>query len=138
MTNREMLMELKKVEPMYDKLIVIAHKIVVNTFDYFCYNIDDLIVEDKTVKVMYEYSCRGEYGHESVLVPLEWFDEGFNYVAAYKEMKCKECEEERKRIEAERKHKAAVKKATAARKAKKEYETYLKLKQKYEVESCTK
>ena len=90
---------------MYDKLIVIAHKIVVNTFDYSCYNIDDLIVEDKTVKVVYEYSCCGEYGHESVLVPLEWFDEGFNYVAAYKEMKCKEREEEQRlQYESDRNH----------------------------------
>ena len=41
-------------------------------------------------------------------------------------------EEEQKRIEAERKRKAAAKKAAAERKAKKEYDTYLKLKQKYE------
>ena len=138
MTNKEMLMELKKVKPMYDKLISIAHKIVVNTFDYSCYSVNDLIVGKKTVEVVYEYHCHGAYGHESVLVPLKWFDEGFDYVAAYKEMKRKEREEEQKRIEAERKHKAAVKKATAARKAKKEYEAYLKLKQKYEVESCAK
>ena len=116
MTNKEMLMELKKVEPMFDKLIDVAHEIVKRTFDSMCCKIDDLIVGDKTVEVQYEYRCRGEYGHDYVYVPIEWFDEGFDYEAAYKEMK----------------QKAAAKKAEAARKAKKEYETYLKLKQKYD------
>ena len=132
MKNREMLMELKKVEPMFDKLIDVAHEIVESTFDNYCCSIDDLIVGDKTVEVLYEYHYPSEYGHDSVLVPIEWFDEGFDYEAAFKEMKHKEHEEEQKRIEAKRKRKAAAKKAVAARKAKKEYETYLKLKQKYE------
>ena len=132
MTNREMLMELKKVEPMFDKLSVVAYKIVERTFDGYCTSIDDIIVGDKTVEVVYEYSCRGEYGHESVLVPIEWFDEDYDYEAAYWKMKQKEAEAEQKKIEAEQKRKAAAKKAAAARKAKKEHELYLKLKQKYE------
>lgn len=132
MKNREMLMELKKVEPMFDKLIDVAHEIVESTFDKQCCSIDDLIVGDKTVEVQYEYGCHGEYWHDCVNVPIEWFDEGFDYKAAYKEMKQKKAEEEKKKLEAKRKRKAAAKKAAAKRKAKKEYETYLKLKQKYE------
>ena len=135
MKNREMLMELKKVEPMFDKLIDVAQEIVESTFDRQCCSIEDLIVGDKTVEVLYEYRCGGEYGHDYVYVPIEWFDEGFDYKAAYKEMKRKEAEEEKKRIEAEQKRKAAAKKAAKARKAKEEYETYLKLKQKYEPEA---
>ena len=132
MKNREMLMELKKARSMLDYLADVADEIVTSTFDGNCYIVDDLIVGDKMVEVVYEYHCHGEYGHESVVVPIEWFDEGFNYEAAYREMKRKEAEEEQKKLEAERKRKAAAKKAAAARKAKKEYETYLKLKQKYE------
>ena len=132
MKNREMLMEIKRVEPMFDKLIDVAHEIVESTFDFWCCNIDDLIVGDKTVEVQYEYRCRGEYGHESVHVPLEWFDEGFDFKAAYEEMKRKEAEAEQKKLEAEKKQKGAAKKAAAVRKANKEFETYLKLKQKYE------
>lgn len=132
MKNKEMLMELKKVESMFDKLINVAQEIVERTFDGYCCSIDDLIVGDKTVEVVYEYHCCGEYGHESVLVPIEWFDEGFDYEAAYREMKRKEAEEQKKIAAAEEKRKAAAKKAAAKRKAKKEYETYLKLKQKYE------
>lgn len=132
MNNREMLMELKKTEPMFDKLSDVAYKIVERTFDYYCCSIDDLIVGDKTVEVVYEYRCRGEYGHESVLVPIEWFDEGFDYETAYREIKRKEAEEEKKIAAAEKRRKAAEKKQKAACKAKKEYETYLKLKQKYE------
>lgn len=132
MKNREMLAELKRVEPMFDKLSNVAHEIVERTFDSKCSSIDDLIVGDKTVEVVYEYHCHGEYGHKSVVVPLEWFDEGFDYEAAYWEMKRKEAEEEEKKLEAERKRKAAAKRRAAVRKASKELETYLKLKQKYE------
>lgn len=138
MKNREMLMELKKVKPMFDHLVDVAAEIVESTFDGYCCDIDDLTVGDKHVEVTYEYHCRGEYGHESVLVPIEWFDEGFDYEAAFKEMKRKEAEAERKRIEAERKRKAKAKKETEARKAKKEYETYLKLKQKYDSDKESK
>jgi len=132
MKNREILAEIKRVEPMIEHIEDIALDIVGSTFDNYCCSIDDLIVGDKTVEVLYEYHCPSEYGHDSVLVPIEWFDEGFDYEAAYKEMKRKEREEEQKRIDAERKRKAAAKKAAAERKAKKEYETYLKLKQKYD------
>ena len=110
----------------------VAYEIVERIFDYSCCGISDLIVGDKTVKVQYEYRCSGEYGHESVCVPIEWFDEGFDYRSAYKEMKRKEAEEEKKkRLEAERKRKAKAK-IDAEAHNKKEYETYLKLKQKYE------
>ena len=132
MKNREMLMELKKVKPMFDKLSNVAHEMIESTIDIRCCGIDDLVVGDKNVEVQYETHYHGEYGHESVLIPIEWFDEGFDYEAAFKEMKRKEREEEQKRIDAERKRKAAAKKAAAERKAKKEYETYLKLKQKYD------
>ena len=138
MKNREMLMELKRVEPMFDKLSNVAYEIVKNVFDDYCTSIDDIIVGDKLVEIVYEYSCRGEYGHESEFVPIEWFDEDFDYEAAYREMKRKEAEAEQKMLEAEKKRKAAAKKAAAARKAKKEYETYLKLKQKYEAGSGAK
>ena len=132
MKNREMLAELKRVEPMFDKLIDVAHEIVESTFDNQCCSIDDLVVGDKTVEVQYEYMRYGGYGHDCVHVPIEWFDEGFDYEAAYREMKRKEAEAEQKKLEAAKKRKAAAKKAAAARKAKKEYELYLKLKQKYE------
>ena len=125
-------MELKKVEPMFDKLIDVAQEIVESTFDKQCCCIEGFEVGDKAVAVRYEYHCRGEYGHDSVIVPIEWFDEGFDYEAAFKEMKRKEAEEEKKRLEAKQKRKAAAKKAAAKRKAKKEYEAYLALKQKYE------
>lgn len=132
MKNREMLMELKKVKPMFDKLSHVAHEMIESTINFRCCGIDDLVVGDKNVEVQYEIHCHGEYGHESVLVPIEWFDEGFDYVAAFKEMKQKEAEEENKRIAAERKRKAAAKRRTAIKKANKEFETYLKLKQKYD------
>ena len=132
MKNREMLAELKRVEPMFDKLSNVAHEIVERTFDSRCCSIDDLVVGDKTVEVQYEYRCRGEYGHDCVNVPVEWFDEDYDYEAAYWEMKRKEAEEEQKKLEAEQKRKAAAKRRAAVKRASKEFETYLKLKQKYE------
>lgn len=134
MKNREMLMVLKKAESIFDKLIDVAHEIVESTFDSKCCSIENLVVGDKTVKVLYEYERRGEYGHDCVHVPIEWFDEGFDYEAAYRELKRKEAEAKQKKLEAEKKRKAAAKKAAATREAKKEHELYLKLKQKYEAE----
>lgn len=130
--NIEMLAELKRVEPMFDKLSDVAHEIVERTFDSQCCSIEDLIVGDTTVEVQYEYRCRGEYGHDYVNVPIEWFDEGFDYEAAYREMRQKELEVEQKKLEAEQKRKAAAKRKAAVKRANKEFETYLKLKQKYE------
>ena len=124
MTNREMLMEIKKAALLMEQVKDIAHEIVENTFDRHCSSIDDVAVEDTTVKIWYEYECRGEYFNSSVRVPIEWFDEGFDYRAAYKEMRQKEVEEEKK------------KKKKKIAEAKKEYETYLKLKEKYE--TCPK
>lgn len=113
MKNREMLMELKKVEPMYDKLIDVALDIVESTFDDSCCSIDDLIVGDKTVEVQYETHCHGEYGHDYVYVPIEWFDEGFDYEAAFKEMKRKAREAKRKKLEAKKKRVEAAKRTKA-------------------------
>ena len=138
MKNKEMLMELKKVKPMFDKLSNVAYEIVESTFDDYCCSIDDLIVGDKTVEVLYEYHCCREYGHESVFVPIEWFDEGFDYKSAYEEMKLKAEKRQKKILAAEKKRKTAAKKAAAERKAKKEYETYLKLKQKYDSDKESK
>lgn len=132
MKNREMLMELKRVEPMLDKLRDVAFEIVKIVFDDRCIGIDDLTVGDKTVEVWYEYNCHGEYEHDCVHVPIEWFDEGFDRDAACREMKCREREAELKKLEAERRRKAAAKRRAAVKRASREFETYLKLKQKYE------
>ena len=68
MTNKEMLMELKKVKPMYDKLISIAHKIVVNTFDYSCYSVNDLI-EDLSIK---DIQSENKHVMNRVIGDLAW------------------------------------------------------------------
>jgi hypothetical protein len=73
-----------------------------------------------------------------VFVPIKWFDEGFDYEAAYREMKLKAEKRQKKILAAEKKRKTAAKKAAAERKAKKEYETYLKLKQKYDSDKESK
>ena len=97
-------------------------KIIKDTYDSYITCVNDFSVEDEYIEVTYDY----------VSIPRKWLNEGFDYEAAYKEMKRREREVEQKTLEAERKRKAAAKKATEARKAKKEYETYLKLKRKYE------
>ena len=97
MTNREMLMELKKAKLLFDYLADIADEIVTSTFDGNCYSVDDLIVGDKTIEVVYKFHYCGEFGHESVFIPIEWFDEGFGYEAAYEEMKLKKYKKNRRR-----------------------------------------
>ena len=135
MKNREMLMELKRVEPMEEKLKELAEIIVADTFDYFIECTTDLIVLEDKVEVHYDYCCRGEWGREIVYVPIEWFDEGFDYKAAYKDMLEKQEAAKRKAEAARLKKEAAAKKKAKARKAEKEYKMYLKLKKRYESEA---
>ena len=82
MTNREMLMELKKVKPMYDKLISIAHKIVVNTFDYSYYSVNDLI-EDLSIK---DIQSENKHVMNRVIGDLAWnmFTNMLTYKAEWK------------------------------------------------------
>ena len=128
-------MELKRVEPMEAKLKEIADIIVADTFDYHLECTTDLIVLEDKVEVHYDYCCRGEWGREVVHVPIEWFDEGFDYKAAYKDiLKKREAAKKKEEAARKRKEKAAKKKAEA-RKAEKEYKTYLKLKKRYEPEA---
>ena len=107
-------------------------KIIKDTYDSYITCVNDFSVEDEYIEVTYDYICRGYGDTDYVSIPRKWLNEGFDYEAAYKEMKRREHEVEQKTFEAEQKRKAAAKKATEARKAKKEYETYLKLKRKYE------
>lgn len=132
MTNRQMLSQLKKVQQLELHIKDIAYEIVRSTFDQKCIGIDSVVVGNTAVDVTYEVNCHGEYAHSSVNVPIEWFDEGYDYMHAFREMRRKEVEERLKAIEKERKRKAAAKKAAAAKRAKKEYETYLSLKKKFE------
>ena len=135
MRNREMLEEIKRVEPIRSKMRELADKIVADTFDYFLECTTDLIVLEDKVEVHYDYCCRGEWGREIVYVPIEWFDDGFDYKAAYQDM-LKKQEAAKRRAEAARKKKEeAAKKKAEARKAEKEYKTYLKLKKRYEPEA---
>jgi hypothetical protein len=125
MTNREMLSEMKKVEPLVEHIESVAIDIIKDTFDYYIRYVEDISVLDTHVVVYYEYSCRDCYDHDSIKIPIEWFDEGFDYKSAYRELLHK-AEEKRIAEEAEKK-----KKEKELQK-KKDYNIYLELKKKYE------
>lgn len=135
MRNREMLEEIKRVEPIRSKMRELADKIVAGTFDYSLECTTDLIVLEDKVEVHYDCCCRGEWGHDVVYVPIEWFDEGFDYKAAYADMLKKQEDAARKQKEEAAKKRAEAKKAKEAKKAEEEYKTYLKLKKRYEPEA---
>ena len=127
MTIREKLDALKKVQVHRTEIAELLEKIIEDTYDYHCDGINDFTIEDNNIYVNYCWTCRGEYGHDDVYIPIEWLDEGFDYKAAYKE-KLRLAELARKREEEkERKKQAKLKE-------KKEYEKYLELKKKYEGE----
>lgn len=100
--------------------------IVQNTYDYFCSGIEDYdISEDgNTIDCHYSYTCRGETDTDWCRIPTRWLEEGYDYKADYEEMKRKSEEERKRREEEERRKKQE-------REEKAEYETYLKLKEKY-------
>ena len=101
--------------------------IIKDTYDYCCDGIEDYWFSDdgKTIECHYSYRCRGEYDTDYCNIPVRWLEEGYDYKAEFEEMR-KKAEEERKRREEEEKKKAQE------RQEKAEYETYLKLKEKFE------
>lgn len=132
MTNREMLMVLKNATSSFEHIKEVAEKIISNTCDRNIEYVNYVKVKENDVIVNYGYSCRGEYGDSEVIFPIEWFDEGFDYVKAYEELLRKR-EADRKRAEKDRMKREAEKRKRAKElKEKKEYKTYLKLKEKYE------
>ena len=127
-----MLMVLKNATPSFVHIKEVAEKIISHTCDSRITFVNYIKVKENDVILNYEYSCRGEYGTEEVIVPIEWFDEGFDYVKAYEKILHKE-EANRKRAEKARLKRVAEKRKKAKElKEKKEYKTYLKLKEKYE------
>ena len=137
MTNREMLMEIKNTAPSLEHIKEVAEKIISKTCDSYIDNVNYIDVKDYDVVVGYEYAYRGEWCNEEVIIPIEWFDEEFDYVKAYEKILRKE-EANRKRAEKARLKRAAEKRKKAKElKEKKEYDAYLKLKNKYKNRDLT-
>lgn len=132
MTNREMLNILKDIETFDVHVKNVIHKIIEDTVDPHICNIDEYEISDSEVAVQYEYYYHGYGGYDIAHIPIEWFNENFDYVLAYKEQQLKIKKEQEKKEAKRKKRKDKANKARKARKAKKEYDTYLKLKKKYE------
>lgn len=132
MTNREKIVALKKIQTCREEISNLLEQIVHYTYDYHCDGIHDFRITDDKIFVDYEWCCRGEHGRDECSIPIEWLNEGFDYMAAYEE-KCRQAElarirneeNEKKRLENLRKYKAKLKKEQ-------EYKKYLALKKKYE------
>lgn len=132
MTNREMLMVLKNATSSFVHIKEVAEKIISRTCDSSIEYVNHIDVQKNDVVVNYAYTCRGEWGNEDAIIPIEWFDEEFDYVKEYEKF-LRRAEANRKRAEKARLKRAAEKKKHAKElKEKKEYNTYLKLKEKYE------
>lgn len=132
MTIQEKLDALQNVQDYEVEVKNKLEEIIKCTYDSHCYLVDDFIIGDEYIEVTYNYTCRGYSDTDYVSIPRKWLDEGFDYKAAYEEMKRK-AEEQCKKEEAEEKKRAeAERKKEEKRKAKEEYEHYLKLKEKYE------
>ena len=138
MKNREMLMKLKQTEPMRSHIKKLLHEIISHTYESGIYDVKDFTVLDKDVEVCYEYSYCGEWSTDGVQIPLEWLDEGFDYQTAYLDMLEKARRAALRAEAAVKRRREEAKKKAADKKAKKEYETYLKLKQKYDGEKVKK
>ena len=100
--------------------------IIQDTYDYHCDGIEgyDFSEDGKSIACHYSYTCRGEYDTDCCVIPVRWLEDGYDYKAEFEEMK-------RKNEEALKRREEEEKKKEQARKEKAEYETYLKLKEKY-------
>lgn len=132
MTNREMIMVIKNNASSLEHIKEVAEKIISRTCNSYIDNVNYIDVREYDVAVGYEYSCRGEWIRSEIEIPIEWFDEDFDYVKEYEKF-LRRVEANRKRAEKARLKRAAEKRKKAKElKEKKEYDTYLKLKEKYE------
>ena len=87
MTNREMLSAIKNAKSIFAYIESVAIKIIQDTFDHNIRYVEDIIVLNTEVVVSYMSSRSGCYEYEKVRIPIEWFDEGFDYKSAYGENK---------------------------------------------------
>lgn len=124
MTNREMIMVIKNSESSLEHIKEVAEKIVANTYDRRIEYVNYVYVKEYDIVVSYHYTYGSRWHKCEIELPIEWFDEEFDYVKAYKNILRKEA--------ANRKRKAGNRKKAKELKEKKEYKTYLKLKKKYE------
>jgi hypothetical protein len=83
MTNKQKLAHIKKLEPLISHIKECAKVIIDNTFDRYIQTVIDIKVSDTHVEIFYDYCIYNEWGKESVKIPIEWFDEGFDYKLAY-------------------------------------------------------
>lgn len=125
MTRREMIKKVKETQVLRNDIINLAKKIIKDTFDRNMGDVSDINITQHEVEVYYESHCYGECYTEAAVIPIKWFDEKFDYKKAYDDLVQKREEERKKREAAERK-------AAIAAAKKREYETYLNLKKKYE------
>ena len=102
------------------------YPIVKDTYDCQCKGIEGYYfsANGENIECHYSYRCRGESDTDWCIIPIKWLEDGYDYKADFEEMK-KRNEEELKRKEEEEKKKEQE------RQEKAEYETYLKLKEKY-------
>lgn len=83
MTNREILFKIQSIEPLISHIKERAKVIIDNTFDRYVQTVIDIKVSDNHVEIFYDYCIYNEWGKDSVKIPIEWFDEGFDYKSAY-------------------------------------------------------
>jgi hypothetical protein len=86
MTNREMLSAIKGVIPLINYIKERAEIIINNTFDHDIQTVVDIAVSDIYVEIFYDYRTHNKWGRDCVKIPIEWFDEGFDYKSAYNKM----------------------------------------------------
>ena len=82
-----MLTVIANVKSLFAHIESVAIKIIQDTFDYHARFVEDILVLKTEVVVSYMSSKSGCYEYERVRIPIEWFDEGFDYKSAYGETK---------------------------------------------------
>ena len=95
MTNREMLMVIKNFDSSFDHIQEVAEKIISKTYDRRVANVNYIDVKEYDVVVSYYYTYGDEWRSSKIEIPIEWFDEEFDYVKAYKE-RLRKAKEEKK------------------------------------------
>ena len=123
MTTRQKIEAIRNVQEYEVEIQDKLETIIKSTSDSLCYSLQQITIGDKVINVEYLRGLSGDLC--DVDIPIEWLDDGFDYVAAYRDKAFREREE---RLKKEAEAKALAKLAAENE----EYKTFLRLKKKFE------
>ena len=139
MTILEKIQKIKEAQDYTEDVEKKLKEIIKAVFDPYCCFVEEFSVLDKKIVVGYVYNSQIETDADTVIIPIEWLADDFDYVAAFKKQQQKDAEDKARREafkQAKLEQEKLKLKETEERHRKEEAERalYIKLKEKFDID----